>query len=197
MTQSKRGYFGIGVEGITKAQNLGTMVRSAHSFGASFFFTVGTELDVKEVRESDTSKSWENLPFFEYDSIDTFALPKKCALVAVEFCEDSIELPSFRHPQAAAYILGPEMGNVSPEMMARADHVIKIPMQFCINVGVAGSIVMYDRLISTGRFAPRPVKAGAPTEGFMPTQEGLRLFLRSNRNPSTKAGLRKHKEKMS
>ena len=189
MTQSnnrQRGYFGIGVEGITKAQNLGTMVRSAHAFGASFFFTVAPELDVREVRESDTSKAWENLPFFEYDSREEFQLPKRCSLVAVEFTEDSIELPSFKHPKAAAYILGPEMGNVSPEMMARADHVIKIPMQFCINVGVAGSIVMYDRLISTGRFAPRPVMPGGPTEEWIPPQEGLRLFLRSNRNKQPK-----------
>lgn len=188
MSYNKRGYFGIGVEGVTKPGNLGNMVRSAHSFGASFFFTVGAQLNVKQVRESDTSKAWKNLPFFEYETGDDFMLPKKCSLVAVEFTEDSIELPSFKHPQAAAYILGPEMGNVSPEMMERADHVIKIPMQFCINVGVAGAIVMYDRLMSTGRFAPRPVMAGGPTEEWMPPQEGLRLFLRSNRNkqPSKK-----------
>jgi len=182
MNQSKRGYFGIGVEGVTKPGNLGNMVRSAHSFGASFFFTVGAHLNVKQVRASDTSKAWENLPFFDYETHDDFFLPKKCALVAVEFCEESIELPSFRHPQAAAYILGPEMGNVSDAMMERADHVIKIPMQFCINVGVAGAIVMYDRLISTGRFAPRPVRAGGPTEEWEAPQEGLRLFLRSERN---------------
>lgn len=194
MNHNKRGYFGIGVEGITKEQNLGTMVRSAHSFGASFFFTVGAELNVKKVRESDTSKAWENLPFFEYDAMADFNLPKKCALVAVEFCEESIELPSFRHPQAAAYILGPEMGNVSAAMMERADHVIKIPMQFCINVGVAGAIVMYDRLISTGRFAPRPVRAGGPTEEWEAPQEGLRLFLRSQRNPATKQGLKNKAE---
>jgi tRNA G18 (ribose-2'-O)-methylase SpoU len=187
MTESRqRGYFGIGVEGVTKAQNLGNLVRSAHAFGASFFFTVAPELDVRQVRESDTSKAWENLPFFEYDDTNEFHLPKKCALIAVEFTNDSIELPSFKHPKAAAYILGPEMGNVSPEMMERADHVIKIPMQFCINVGVAGAIVMYDRLISTGRFAPRPVMAGGPTEEFIPKQEGLRLFLRSNRNKQPK-----------
>jgi len=184
--QRKRGYFGIGVEGINKPQNLGNMVRSAHSFGASFFFTVGASLNVKEARKSDTSKAWDNLPFFDYEGHDDFLLPKKCSLVAVEFTEDSIELPSFRHPQSAAYILGPEMGNVSPEMMERADHVIKIPMQFCINVGVAGALVMYDRLISTGRFAPRPVMAGGPIEEFEPPQEGLRLFLRSNRNKQPK-----------
>jgi tRNA G18 (ribose-2'-O)-methylase SpoU len=183
---NQRGYFGIGVEGISKAQNLGNLVRSAHAFGSSFFFTVSPVVDVKAVRESDTSKAWENLPFFEYDGHDDFNLPKKCALVAVEFTDESIELPSFKHPKAAAYVLGAEMGNVSPAMMERADHVIKIPMQFCINVGVAGAIVMYDRLISTGRFAPRPVMAGGPTEEWMPPQEGLRLFLRSNRNKQPK-----------
>jgi tRNA G18 (ribose-2'-O)-methylase SpoU len=161
---NQRGYFGIGVEGISKAQNLGNLVRSAHAFGSSFFFTVSPVVDVKAVRESDTSG----------------------ALVAVEVTDESIELPSFKHPKAAAYVLGAEMGNVSPAMMERADHVIKIPMQFCINVGVAGAIVMYDRLISTGRFAPRPVMAGGPTEEWMPPQEGLRLFLRSNRNKQPK-----------
>lgn len=186
MSHNKRGYFGIGVEGITKPGNLGNLVRSAHAFGASFFFTVNPQLKVNDVKESDTSKAWDNLPFYEFSDINEFNLPKKCALIAVEFTEDSIELPSFKHPQAAAYVLGPEMGNVSPEMMKRADHVIKIPMQFCINVGVAGAIVMYDRLISTGRFAPRPVMAGGPTEEWIPSQEGLRLFLRSNRNKQPK-----------
>lgn len=182
MNHNKRGYFGIGVEGITKPGNLGNLVRSAHAFGASFFFTVNPRLNVRDVKESDTSKAWDNLPFYEFEGINDFCLPKKCSLVAVEFTEDSIELPSFKHPQAAAYVLGPEMGNVSDEMMEKADHVIKIPMQFCINVGVAGAIVMYDRLISTGRFAPRPVMAGGPTEEWEAPQEGLRLFLRSERN---------------
>jgi len=35
-----RGYFGIGAEGISKAGNLGSLMRSAHAFGASFLFTV-------------------------------------------------------------------------------------------------------------------------------------------------------------
>ena len=56
------------------------------------------------------------------------------------------------------------MGDVSPELMAKAAHVIKIPMKFCINVGVAGALTMYDRLISMGKFADRPVKAGGPAE---------------------------------
>ena len=37
---SARGYFGIGVEGISKPMNFGNLARSAHGFGASFIFTV-------------------------------------------------------------------------------------------------------------------------------------------------------------
>jgi len=35
-----RGYFGIGVEGISKSMNAGALFRTAHAFRASFMFTV-------------------------------------------------------------------------------------------------------------------------------------------------------------
>lgn len=159
-----RGYFGIGVEGITKEQNLGNLVRSAHAFGASFFFVVRPEIDVRAIRSSDTSGAFDHIPFHIWNSVEEMELPHGCQLVGVEFMEDSIELPSFRHPTRAAYVLGPEMGDLSPEMIAKTDHIIKIPMKFCINVGVAGALTMYDRLISMGKFADRPVKAGGPEE---------------------------------
>jgi hypothetical protein len=49
------------------------------------------------------------------------------------------------------------MGSLSPALLKRCDHVIKIPTSFCVNVGVAGAIVMYDRLITLGKFAERPL----------------------------------------
>ncbi len=157
-----RGYFGIGVEGVSKEQNLGNLARSAHSFGASFFFTIAPAVDVNLMRVSDTSDAFDHVPYHQYESVETFVLPDRCQLVAVELVEDSIELPSFRHPSCAAYVLGPEMGHVSDALLEQADHVIKIPMKFCVNVGVAGALVMYDRLLSTGTFASRPVRAGGP-----------------------------------
>ena len=36
-----RGYFGIGVEGVSKPMNVGALMRTAHAFGASFVFTLG------------------------------------------------------------------------------------------------------------------------------------------------------------
>ena len=162
-----RGYFGIGVEGISKPMNVGNLLRSAHSFGASFFFTVDPVVDVEGMRDSDTSDAFGHIPFYNFKSPADLLLPRQTALVAVELIEDSVDLPSFRHPQQAVYVLGPEKGNVSDAMLARCDHVIKIPMKFCVNVGVAGAIVMYDRLLSFGRFPDRPVHEGGP-EKFSP-----------------------------
>jgi tRNA G18 (ribose-2'-O)-methylase SpoU len=36
-----RGYFGVGVEGISKSYNLGAVLRTSNAFGASFAFTIG------------------------------------------------------------------------------------------------------------------------------------------------------------
>lgn len=177
-----RGYFGIGVEGVSKEQNLGNLARSAHAFGANFFFTIAPAIDVDLMRVSDTSDAFDHVPYYQYDSVQSFELPDQCQLVGVEFIEDSIDLPSFRHPTRAAYVLGPEMGNVSDALLERCDHVIKIPMKFCINVGVAGALVMYDRMLSMGKFADRPVRAGGPTEPIPEdVSGGHRRFVRNKR----------------
>ncbi|MFP4097651.1 MAG: RNA methyltransferase [Alphaproteobacteria bacterium] len=157
-----RGYFGVGVENISKEQNVGTIVRSAYSFGASFFFSIQPGLDINALRVSDTSDAFDHLPYYQYDMAEAFALPMDCTLVGVELVEEAVELPSFRHPRRAAYILGPEMGSLSSPVLDRCHHVVKIPMSFCVNVGVAAAIIMYDRMISMGRFAERPVRPGGP-----------------------------------
>ena len=59
-------------------------------------------------------------------------------------------------------MLGPERGSLSPELLARCDYVVRIPTSFCINLAMAGAIVMYDRVRSLGRFAPRPMGEGGP-----------------------------------
>jgi tRNA G18 (ribose-2'-O)-methylase SpoU len=152
-----RGYFGIGVENISKPMNLGNLMRSAHAFGASFFFTVAANFDAEAVAKSDTAHSAEHVPLYTFDGVDALVLPRQCRLIGVEFDEAAEELPQMRHPPVAAYVLGREKGSLSDAMRARCDGLVTIPTKFCINVGVAGAIVMYDRLISHGRFARRPV----------------------------------------
>ena len=95
-------------------------------------------------------------------SVADMALPQGCKLVGVELLDDAIDLPSFRHPLRAAYVLGPEQGSLSPELVARCSYVVKIPTSFCINVATAGAIVMYDRMRTMARFADRPLREGGP-----------------------------------
>jgi len=156
-----RGYFAIGVERISKSMNLGNLLRSAHGFGASFAFTIGADSRAFDAK-SDTSKAAGHLPIYHWADVNEMQLPLHCRLVGVELLDEAIDLPSFRHPARAAYVLGPERGSLSDELTERCDYIVKIPTAFCINVAMAGAIVMYDRVRSLGRFAPRPLSEGDP-----------------------------------
>lgn len=172
-----RGYFAIGAERISKSLNVGNLMRSAHGFGASFTFTVGATYQAREAA-ADTSKGTQHLPHYNWSRLEDMALPQGCKLVGIELIEEAVELPSFRHPLRAAYVLGPERGSLSPQMLARCDYAVKIPTTFCINVAMAGAIVMYDRVRSLGRFAARPVSEGGPVGDLEPHVQGGRFIRR-------------------
>lgn len=161
-SRNTRGFFGIGAESISKPMNMGALMRTAHAFGASFTFSVAAAQKVRDVYRSDTSRSFEHVPYYEWASAEEMQLPKGCMLIGIELIDEAVELPSFRHPASAAYILGRERGSLSPEMLKRCSHVVQIPTKFCVNVGLAGAIVMYDRLISTRTFPTRPIMPGGP-----------------------------------
>lgn len=157
-----RGYFAIGAEGISKPMNLGALMRTAHAFGASFIFSVDAAKAMRVIENADTSKSTGHVPYYAWASIADMQLPKGCQLVGVELTDDAVDLPSFRHPPSAAYVLGREKGDLTPAMLARCQYVVKIPTRFCINLSLAGALVMYDRMMSMGGFPPRPIMPGGP-----------------------------------
>jgi tRNA G18 (ribose-2'-O)-methylase SpoU len=160
-----RGYFAVGVESISKPMNMGAIMRTAHAFGASFVFTIAAQHAVREVARSDTSKTARQIPWYDWASLDDLVLPKGCALVGVELAEDAVDLPSFRHPHAAAYVLGREKGSLSPELTERCDHLVRIPTRFCVNVSLAAAITLYDRTLALGGWPDRPLMPGGPDLG--------------------------------
>lgn len=178
-----KGYFGIGVEGISKAMNLGSLLRSSHAFGAGFFFTVAAECPIRESGKSDTSEAERNMPLYTFPNVTSLLLPKGCHLVAVEIVDDAVPLPSFHHPRCAAYVFGPERGGLSAQMLERCAHRIRIPTRFSVNVGIAGAIVMYDRLLSLGRFARRAEMPGGPREAVPEPVFGAPRFRRGRDRP--------------
>jgi len=139
----KNGYFGIGVFQIKNNQNLGTLWRSAVNLNADFIFVIGKRFKRERY---DTVKSFNKIPLYEYDTFEEFYdnIPYSCRLICVEQSERSIPLRSFSHPICCTYLLGSEDGGI-PERILKNKSVVHIESKTCLNVAVAGSIIMYDR----------------------------------------------------
>jgi tRNA G18 (ribose-2'-O)-methylase SpoU len=170
------GYFGIGAEGVSKSANVGALLRTGHAFGASFCFTIGSGWDSRAARTADTADTPLHVPMWRYPSLTALSLPHGCVLVGIELLDD---LPSFRHPLNAAYVLGPERAGLSAALLDRCDHVVRIPTRFALNLAVAGALVLYDRLLQHGRFAERPVGSRGRAEALAPTGHGAPRFRRT------------------
>jgi len=163
-----RGYFAVGVDGISKSMNLGNLQRIAHAFGASFFFSINAQVKTEDVHNADTSHAAGHMPVYRYAEAADLRLPQGCRLVGVEITEDAVELPRFRHPTRAAYVFGAERMSLSEPVLAACEFVVKIPTKFSINVGMAGAIVLYDRLLSLGGYPARPVRPGGAADEIPP-----------------------------
>jgi tRNA G18 (ribose-2'-O)-methylase SpoU len=175
-----RGYFGIGVEGVSKSANVGALLRTAHAFGAAFCFVVGAGFDARAGRLADTADTPEHVPLWRFPDLESLRLPQGCVLVGIELLEDAVDLPSFRHPLSAAYVLGPERSGLSPDMLRRCRHVVRVPTRFALNLAVVGALVLYDRLLQHGRFAERPVGSrGVPAADPTPSSHGPPRFRRN------------------
>ena len=145
---SGRGYFGLGVERPKTEANIGTLWRSAYVFGAAFLFTVGRRY---EKQHSDTLKTWRHVPLFHYETLDAMraGLPHDCPIIGVELHESAESLTSFTHPARAAYLLGAEDHGLSNQAVRACHRLVRLRGRFCLNVAVAGSIVMHDRFTRT------------------------------------------------
>jgi len=151
-TQDSDGYFGIGVYQVKRSQNVGMLWRSAYQLGAAFLFTTGTRY---KPQSDDVFKSWRHVPLFRYDTFEQMvdAAAYSCMLVGVEIGGES--LPDFVHPTRAVYLLGAEDGGLPNEIAAQCHRVISIPAVrlASYNVAVAGTLVMYDRMVKRNRQA--------------------------------------------
>ena len=138
-----RGYCGIGIYKPQKEQNIGTLFRSAYCFDINNIFVIGTKY---KHQASDTTKAWRHMPLYEYENFDHFFgnIPKDCALIGIEL--GGRKLKTFSHPERAIYLLGSEGLGLPEEIIDRCGSIVTIGgARQCLNVSVAGSIVMWDR----------------------------------------------------
>lgn len=140
-----RGYFGIGIYQPKNEHNIGTLWRSAFNFGAAFMFTIGKRY---KGQCSDTLKAWRHVPQYHYDEFDNFqeSRPYSCKLIGIERSSLSIDVRGFDHPERAIYLLGAEDSGLPDEIQEQCQGVVHFESPMCLNVAVAGSIIMFDRL---------------------------------------------------
>jgi tRNA G18 (ribose-2'-O)-methylase SpoU len=141
----KNGYFGIGIENGKNTFNYGTLFRTAQIFNADFIFVIGKRL---KKQSSDTCKSWRHIPSYSYLDIEDFNShrPYNCKLAGIELDNKAIQLSNYSHPKQCIYLLGAEDHGLSKEAYNICDELIVLPGDMSLNVSVAGSIVLYDRI---------------------------------------------------
>lgn len=140
-----RGYFGIGIFHGKAEVNLGTLWRSASLMGAAFIFTIGKRY---KKQASDTMQSWRHIPLYNYENLDEFyrALPYDCRIVGIELHPDAKPIKEYKHLERCIYLLGAEDNGLSNEAVMACHELVQLPGKHSMNVAVAGSIVMFDRL---------------------------------------------------
>lgn len=146
LPQHGRGYFGIGIYASKVSANIGTLWRSADLMGADFMFIICRRY---QTMRTDKLKSWKHIPLFEYENFEQFraSLPKDSRLVGIELDERSTPIMNYCHPERAVYLLGAEDIGLPPEVLDCCNDVVQLPGRFSLNVSVAGSIVLYDRVL--------------------------------------------------
>lgn len=146
---AKRGFFGIGIQHTKTEQNIGTLWRSASIMGASFIFTIGKRY---KKQASDTMQSWRHIPLYNYETFDEFykAMPYDCQLVGIELDNKSEPIETFKHPERCVYLLGAEDNGLTKEAIDKCHKIVQLPGDYCMNVSVAGSIMMYDKILKSG-----------------------------------------------
>ena len=144
--------FAIGIVHTKTEHNVGTLMRSAHNFGASMVFTIGRRYTRQS---SDTENAAGKIPILHFGSWEEYrdASPFDWTPIAVELSPGAEPIVNFDHPRRAVYLLGPEDGSLGRDIRERCKHTIVIPTSSCLNVAVAGSIVMYDRIAKEQREA--------------------------------------------
>lgn len=140
-----RGFFAIGVFNPKTPANMGTLWRSAAALGAAYTFQIGGRF---RPESTNTTKSWKTIPHFVYIDLDVFheSIPYAVIPVAVELTNDARPIKNYVHPEAAVYLLGAEDNGLPARALSMCRDTVILPGAQCLNVAVAGSILMYDRI---------------------------------------------------
>ena len=140
-----RGFIGIGLINPKTPANVGSAMRAAQCYGASFVAHTGQRYAKAAQFVTDTMKAHRHLPLFRSDNIFD-VVPFDCVPVAVDLIVGATSLVNYRHPERAFYIFGPEDGTLGKEITNRCRDKIFVPTDGCMNLAACVNVILYDRL---------------------------------------------------
>ncbi len=136
-----RGYSAIGLYMPKTEMNVGGAMRAAYCYGAALIAVQGQRY---RKLVTDPQKSWRHIPVLQVPDLRA-AIPFDCQPICVELTDEAESLVTFKHPERAFYIFGPEDGSVPKELTSRY-RTVKAPTAHCMNLAATVNVVLYDRL---------------------------------------------------
>ena len=136
------------LDGIQDPGNLGTLIRTAVSFGYDLIICSEQTVDLyndKVIRS--TQGSLFHIPVVRTDLASCVReLQKQGITVIATTLEKAVPLQQMEHPERFAVILGNEGSGVTRQLQDIADIRVRIEMDGfeSLNVAVAGGIMMYE-----------------------------------------------------
>ena len=138
-------YFGIGIYRPKTEENVGSLWRTAYVYGASFIYVI----DAKYKKQpSDVLKVWSKIPLLQFATVEAFldTVPYSCKVVGIEQDAKATPIQRYQHPDRAMYLLGSEDHGLPKSLKEKCQDLVVLPGESSLNVAVAGSIVVFDRV---------------------------------------------------
>ncbi len=135
----------IGLTNPKSATNVGAIMRAAGCFSVDAVLYTGTRYDRSVKLNTDTKKIAACTPLTKVENL-LEQRTDDMQVICIELVEGAAPLPTFKHPDKALYIFGPEDGTIKQSVIDQADAVIYIPTTGCMNLAATVNVLLYDRL---------------------------------------------------
>ena len=139
-------------DNIRSSFNVGAIFRTAECFNIQEILLTGytaTPDDEKTARTSmGTAASVEWRSVRETSMAVTEAKLRGFSVIALETVDAAVDIDDFAWPEKCAILIGNERFGVDREALARADHIVKIPLRGkknSLNVGISLGIALHSR----------------------------------------------------
>lgn len=140
---AQRGYAAIGLYQPKDGNNVGSVLRAAGCYDAALIAIEGRRY---HKARTDTQAVFRRIPLVQTDDLLSI-IPFGCVPVAVEFIKTAKPLTTYKHPQSAFYIFGPEDGSVPTHILEKCRDVVYVPTDSCMNLAATVNVLLYDRLL--------------------------------------------------